>query len=91
MRPFAFYSFMRILVFAGTLLALYAVGARGWLLVVLALLISAGLAYLLLKQQRDKVANVIADRVDRKQATKFEHRIDRANAEEDEAAGRQER
>ena len=58
------YSVLRLALFVGSLIALYAVGVRrSILMVVLAALISVALSYLLLTKQRDAVALAISERI----------------------------
>lgn len=89
MTPWVRYTTMRLLLLLLVALVLYAVGARGFLLIVLAALISAALSYLLLRGQRDALALRIAQRVEgRAVKGKFEKTIDADNAAEDADAGR---
>jgi len=58
------YSVLRLALFVGSLIALYAIGVRrSILMLVLAAGISLALSYLLLGKQRDAVAQGIAERV----------------------------
>jgi hypothetical protein len=58
------YSVLRLALFVGSLIVLYAVGVRrSWLMLLLAAGISLALSYLLLGKQRDAVAQGIAERV----------------------------
>jgi hypothetical protein len=58
------YSVLRLALFVGSLVLLYAVGVRrSILMLVLAAGISLALSYLLLGKQRDAVAQSISDRI----------------------------
>lgn len=73
------YSLLRFAILVAVLVALYLVGARGWLLLLLAALISAALGYLLLARQRDEVTRDLID----KRRTGLDRRIDAGNDAED--------
>lgn len=89
MTPFVRYTTMRMVLLLVVAVVLYAVGARGFLLIVLAALISAALSYLLLRGQRDALALRIAQRVEgRPVKGKLEKSIDADNAAEDADASR---
>jgi hypothetical protein len=64
MRSVISYSAARILVFVLTLGVLYLIGARGFLLLALAVLVSGVVSLVLLSRQRDAVSSVIADSVE---------------------------
>ncbi|MBV9795041.1 MAG: DUF4229 domain-containing protein [Actinobacteria bacterium] len=66
MRNVLFYSISRILLFVVVLLLLDLAGARGLLLVALALLISGLLSYVLLSRQRDGIAGALTGRLGRR-------------------------
>ena len=58
------YSVLRLALFVGSLIALYAVGVRqSVLMLVLAAVISLALSYVLLSKQRDAVAMALWERV----------------------------
>jgi len=79
------YSVLRLALFVGSLVLLWAVGVkRSLLMVVLAAFISLALSYLLLGKQRDAVAQGIARRVD----SRIEHRqnLGQADADAEDAA-----
>jgi hypothetical protein len=63
MRATFAYTAARILLFAATLGLLYLVGARGLLLVALALVISGIVSFVVLSRQRDAMSGVIASRI----------------------------
>jgi hypothetical protein len=62
-NPVAKYTLLRLGLFVACLAALYAVGGNGWLVLVLAAVISLALSYVLLRRQREEMAEAIADRV----------------------------
>lgn len=64
MRSVISYSAARILVFVLTLGVLYLLGARGFLLLALAVLVSGLVSLVLLSRQRDAVSSVISDSVE---------------------------
>ena len=74
------YTASRLLMLCTTALVLYAVGARGWLLLLLAFVVSALLSYLLLYRQRSEVAQVVERRTAR-----VRDRMDERTRAEDEA------
>ena len=63
MRNAMFYTVSRLLLFIVVLLALDLAGARGLLLIALALLISGLLSYVLLSRQRDAMAGSLGHRL----------------------------
>jgi len=63
MRATVFYTISRILLFAVALLLLHLAGARGLLLVGLALLVSGILSYVVLSRQREAMAGTLATRL----------------------------
>jgi cell division protein FtsW (lipid II flippase) len=78
MRPTLFYSVLRIGLFAIAFLLLYLAGARSWLLLGLAALISAVVSYFVLSAQRNAMAGVVNRRL-----TTFRHRLDAGTRAED--------
>ena len=60
--PVLVYSVLRILLIFGAGAGLYLAGMRGWLLVVVAVLVGAGLSYVLLDKQRRASAEWLAAR-----------------------------
>lgn len=66
MRAVIRYSVYRMALFAVTVVVLYLLGADGLLLLALSLLISLGLAYVLLRGPREEVARVMAERAGRR-------------------------
>jgi uncharacterized protein DUF4229 len=63
MRSVFAYSTARILLFVAATFLLYLVGARGFLLLVLAVVVSALASYVLLSRQRDRISGAITNRV----------------------------
>ena len=88
MRTAAFYTISRLLLFVVVLLLLDLAGARGLLLIALALLISGLLSYVLLSRQRDAMAGSLTGRLRRRKSTSFRDRLNegaRAEDSDDEA------
>jgi len=77
-HPFLVYTLARLLVFAAVAGVLYLVGARGFLLVLIALIISGLLSFVLLDRLRDRVSERVSNRLDAAR-----ERRERAAAEED--------
>ena len=75
MRNVLFYTVSRILLFIVVLLLLDLAGARGLLLIALALLISGLLSYVLLSRQRDSMAGSLTGRLSRRRSTSFRDRL----------------
>jgi Mn2+/Fe2+ NRAMP family transporter len=63
MRATLFYTISRILLFVVALLLLRLAGARGLLLIGMALLASGIVSYVVLSRQRDAMSAALADRV----------------------------
>ena len=92
MRTTLAYTAARLVLFLVALVVLDLAGARGLLLVVLALLISGILSYVLLSRQRDAMAGSLSHRLRgvRGRAADFRTRLDegtRAEDTDDEAPG----
>jgi len=79
MRATLAYTAARILLFAVILGLLYLVGARGLLLVGLALVISGIISFIVLSRQRDAMSGAISSRLSRARA-----RLDDGTRSEDE-------
>ena len=79
MRATLAYTAARILLFAVVLGLLYLVGARGLLLVGLALVISGIVSFIVLSRQRDAMSGAIASRIGN-----FRQRLDEGARAEDE-------
>ena len=78
MRATLAYSCARVLLFAVLLALLYVVGARGLLLVGLALAISGIISFVLLSPQRDAMSGAITSRI-----SQFRQRLDEGTRAED--------
>jgi Protein of unknown function (DUF4229) len=72
------YTTSRILLFAVVLGLLYVVGARGLLLVGLAVLISGIVSFIVLSRQRDAMSGAITSRI-----SNFRERLDEGTRAED--------
>lgn len=79
MRATLSYTLLRLILFAVVLGTLALAGARSFLLLALAILISGALSYFLLSRQRTAMSNAISRRV-----TSFRSRLDAATRSEDE-------
>jgi hypothetical protein len=79
MRATLAYSAARILLFAVMLGLLYLVGARGILLIGLALAVSGIISFVLLSPQRDAMSGAITARI-----THFRRQLDEGTRAEDE-------
>jgi hypothetical protein len=62
------YSALRLLLFAAALGVGYVAGVRGWLLAVVALVVSFAVSYLALPKQKDAAAAWLAARAERRAA-----------------------
>jgi hypothetical protein len=60
------YTVLRLALFAAALGLAYAVGVRGWLLAVVALVVSFAVSYLALPKQKDAAAAWLASRSERR-------------------------
>jgi hypothetical protein len=78
MRATFAYTLARIVLFAVMLGLLYLVGARGLLLVALALVISGIISFVVLSRQRDAMSGAIASRIGG-----FRERLDQGTRAED--------
>ena len=77
-HPFLVYTAARILVFLAAAGVLYLFGARGFLLLVLAVLVSGLISFIVLNRLRDQVSERVAARMDASR-----ERRERAAAAED--------
>ncbi|HEY1628109.1 MAG TPA: DUF4229 domain-containing protein [Streptosporangiaceae bacterium] len=87
MRTAFAYTSARILLFVFATVILYLVGARGLLLLALALAVSGIASYVLLSKQRDRMSGALTTRLGsgRRRAREFKARIDEgARVEDDE-------
>jgi Zn-dependent protease with chaperone function len=84
MRTALTYTMSRVILFVVVLLLLDLAGARGLLLIALALLISGLLSYVLLSRQRDAMAGSLSQRLlGRNRANSFRARLDEGSRAED--------
>jgi hypothetical protein len=85
MRTAFAYTSARIIMFGASVLVLFWAGARGILLLGLALLVSALLSYVLLNKQRQIIAGKLNGRLSRvgQKASEFSQRLDDGSAVED--------
>jgi hypothetical protein len=85
MRTALTYTLSRLLLFVAVLLLLDLAGARGLLLIALAVLISGLLSYVLLSRQRDAMAGSLFSRLSgrTRRSTSFRERLAEGAAAED--------
>jgi hypothetical protein len=81
MRATIAYTTARILLFVAATVLLYLIGARGLLLLALALLVSGIVSYVVLSRQRDAMSGAFARRF-----RSFRSRLDEGASAEDEPA-----
>jgi hypothetical protein len=86
MRTGLAYTSARILLFVVATVLLYLAGARGILLLALAVIISALASYVLLSRQRDAMASALQRRMSKAadKAAEFRSRLEEGTAAEDE-------
>jgi hypothetical protein len=86
MPPALAYSLARLGLFLGALLLLYLIGARGLLLVALALLVSGIISFVVLSRQRDAMSSSLSARLRgmRARVGEFGGRLDEGAEAEDE-------
>lgn len=79
------YTVMRLALFVAALAVFALLGAGGWLLVVLAALVSFALSYVLLRRPREELTQVIAARADptRPRRPRRQGRLSRQMAEDE--------
>lgn len=65
MRSVIIYTLSRLALFAATVGVLFLVGARGFLLLALSILISGVISFVLLSRQRDAVSSSVTERAGR--------------------------
>jgi hypothetical protein len=78
MRSVFIYTFSRLALFAATTAVLFLIGARGFLLLALAILISGVVSFVLLSRQRDAVSSSVTER-----ATRMRRNLAEGSARED--------
>ena len=88
MGPFLRYTALRLGLFALALVVFAVLGARGWLLVLLAAVASLALSVVLLRGPRDELSAVLASRSDpaRRGQRRFDRHLSEDAAAEDAAA-----
>jgi Mn2+/Fe2+ NRAMP family transporter len=79
MRPTIAYTALRLLLFIAALLVVYLLGARGFLLIALALLISGIVSFVVLWRQRDAMSGALVNSL-----RSFRRRLDEGTRAEDE-------
>ena len=86
MRTAFAYSSARILLFVVATIVFYLVGARGILLLALALVVSGIASYVLLSKQRDRMSGALSSRLGngRRRARQLKTRLDEGARVEDE-------
>jgi TctA family transporter len=62
MRPTLAYTSARILLFVAAMIVLYLIGARGALLLALAILVSGVISFMVLSRQRDMMSGAMVTR-----------------------------
>lgn len=85
--PLVVYSLLRLLLFGVALGVLWVAGVRGWLLVLLAAVVSLMLSYLTLRGPRDAASRYLVERSERRARSKdrFTRHIEDDAAVEDAA------
>jgi hypothetical protein len=85
MRTVLAYSSARILLLVASMGLLYLAGARGWVLLALAILVSALASYVLLSRQRDVMSAALSGRLSKAgaKAAEFRDRLNEGAAAED--------
>jgi len=78
MRATLSYTILRLLLFFAAILALYFAGVGGYMLVILAALISALISYVVLSRFRDSMSISLTSRL-----TRFRERLDEGTRSED--------
>jgi hypothetical protein len=89
--PLLVYTVLRLALFVGVLAVIALIGARGWLLLLLAAVISFALSYVLLRGPRERLAEQVAARADpsRRRPGRLSNALDDdARAEDDAVDGR---
>ena len=89
MRATLAYTSARILLLVGSMILLYLAGARGLLLLALALVVSGIASFVLLSRQRDVMSGALMRRVSngRERAAGFRARLEEGSRAEDEGDG----
>lgn len=83
MGPFVRYSILRLTLLVAVGAVLWAVGARGWLWLLLTALVSFALSYVLLRLPREQAAQALDARVRGRRRSGLARRLDQDAAHED--------
>jgi hypothetical protein len=85
MRTVLAYTSARILILVAAMGLLYLAGAKGWTLLVLAIVVSALASYILLSRQRDVMSTALSRRLTKAgaKAAEFRARLDEGASAED--------
>lgn len=88
--PLVVYSLLRLALLVAALVAGWAVGMRGWLLVLVATVVAWAVSYLVLNGRRTAAATWLAERAERRRASgrRISARVDADDAAEDAEAER---
>lgn len=81
------YSMLRLTLLVAVGLVLWALGARGWLWLLLTAVVSFTASYVLLRLPREQAAQALHARVSRRSASHSSRRIDQDAADEDAESG----
>lgn len=81
------YSMLRLTLLVAVGLVLWALGARGWLWLLLTAVVSFTASYVLLRLPREQAAQALHARVSRRSASRSSRRIDQDAADEDAESG----
>lgn len=84
MRSLLTYTAARLGLFAVAFGVVYLFGARAWIALILAWLVSGLASYVLLSGMRDKVSASAVERMERRRANSVSERLSAASAREDE-------
>ncbi|HZI98208.1 MAG TPA: DUF4229 domain-containing protein [Actinomycetales bacterium] len=86
--PLLVYTVLRLALFVAVLAVIALIGARGWLLLLLAAVVSLALSYVLLRGPRERLAEQVAERADpsRRRPGRVSKALDDDARAEDEAA-----
>lgn len=87
--PVVIYSLLRLALFGAALALLLLVGARGWLVPLVAAVVAFGVSYVLFARQRDAAGAWMAQRSDgRRRASRLARAVEEDEAAEDAVAER---
>ena len=85
--PFVRYSILRLTLLVAVGLVLWALGARGWLWLLLTAVVSFTVSYVLLMLPREQAAQALDARVSGRRRSRSSRRLDQDAADEDAEAG----